>query len=145
LNNAALPVGSSAAVDFAMTASGTSVPGSGYYRSSGELDLFNSGAVAPLRYAWAAGNNVDLGVDPLTGNRARYVVERMCDIDWLNAFPTGTKPTDRGCLFTQFATSGSRKGGFGRAATPDQALVFRVTVRVDGPRNTTVYLQGFVY
>lgn len=145
LINPGLPAGDPAAVTYALNQSAASLPASGYYRSTGEIDLFNTAPTAPLTYAWANGRHVNLGTDADTGNTVRYVVERMCSLDWLNSQPPGTPASDQGCLFTQIETDMSRQGGDGQSFTSTQALVFRITVRVDGPRNTVSYVQGFVF
>lgn len=90
----------------------------------------------------AAGAGIDDGVDQVTGNRIRYVIERMC----LAAIP----PNDTHCLF------GASEVGTGSKADKDatmagaiidgsQSPMYRVTARVEGPRNTVSYVQAYVY
>lgn len=90
----------------------------------------------------AAGAGIEDGVDQVTGNRIRYVIERMC----LAAIP----PNDTHCLF------GASEVGTGSKADKDatmagaiidgsQSPMYRVTARVEGPRNTVSYVQAYVY
>lgn len=90
----------------------------------------------------ASGTGIDDGVDQVTGNRIRYVIERMC----LAAIP----PNDTHCLF------GASEVGTGSKADKDatmagaiidgsQSPMYRVTARVEGPRNTVSYVQAYVY
>ena len=135
MTNAALPVGGQAAIDYALNATKTSIQASGYYSSSSEVDLFDTSSAT---YAWEDGRNTDLGTDAATGNRIRYVVERMCNT-------AGVLPDEDECLFTSIQQDIGHKSGAVQAIKPNQALIFRITVRVDGPRNTVSYIQGFVY
>ena len=135
MSNPALPVGGQAAITYALNATKTSVPASGYYASTNEAALFDASSAS---YAWQDARNTDLGTDATTGNRIRYVVERMCST-------AGTLPDENGCLFTSIKQDIGHKSGALQAVKPNQALIFRITVRVDGPRNTVSYVQGFVY
>jgi hypothetical protein len=40
---------------------------------------------------------------------------------------------------------GAGGGGYDRDSGGDDAVVYRVTVRVAGPKNTASYLQAFIY
>lgn len=82
-----------------------------------------------------------LSMTPLaaTGNTVRYVVERLCPM---------TGPADKKACLVPGATvgggqttdSGSDPGAFRSAVLP----AYRLTVRVDGPKNTVGYVQSIL-
>jgi len=70
-------------------------------------------------------------------NKSYYVIERMC--------ATGGQPLSDACNLSRDGTGGADAGtqhyeGLGR---PGDAY-YRVTVRVDGPRNTVAYAQAIL-
>ena len=77
-----------------------------------------------------------------SGYETRYILQRMC---------RATGPGDTtNCLAgigNALANSKGSKGygSYGGAAGSSNAIVYRVTVRVTGPKNTASYLQAFVY
>ncbi|WP_234196373.1 pilus assembly PilX family protein [Pseudacidovorax sp. NFM-22] len=83
-------------------------------------------------------NDTDGAIGDLTGGvRIRYVVDRMCDIAAQSA-------TDQGrghCVpITREAVGGSAQ--LATRAPPPVQPIYRVTVRVTGPRNTQVFVQS---
>jgi len=73
------------------------------------------------------------------GNQMRYVIERMC----LPA-AAGQPSTIGVCeMLTPRATTGTTANE-GAAPAPERIPMFRVTVRVDGPKNTTSFLQAML-
>lgn len=130
---AGAPVGSQAAIDAGIAATNSSIPVQGYYSSTNEVaNLFQANTWTP------GGAALNLGED--NGNTVRYVVERMCR-------RANTAPTEQDCIYTEVDSGGSQlSGGNPRTPSPPKnALIFRITVRVEGPRNTVSYIQGFVY
>lgn len=94
----------------------------------------------PLTFDWDASSVLSAANDG-TGNQVRYVIHRMCAI---------VGPTDdplQQCVAPISAGSnGSRQlGGQGAVYNPLLSAVYRVTVRVDGPRNTVAYSQVNVF
>ncbi len=78
-----------------------------------------------------------------TGYTVRYVIHRLC---------AGTGPAaSAGCISTSVTTSSASTGTKGAAAYGALALqttasaLYRITVRVDGPRNTLSYIQSTVF
>ncbi len=126
------PVGSQQAINDGLAATTTSIPASGYYSSTGEVaDLFADAT-------WANGVSRNLGGDD-GGNSVRYIIERMCR----NA---NTLPGTDHCIYTELTFAESKQAGEDPPAyRSDKALIFRITARVEGPRNTVSYIQGFVY
>jgi Tfp pilus assembly protein PilX len=96
----------------------------------------------PLTYDWgAAGNSVQATADDGTGNSVIYVIHRMCN-------NTGTidAPGQLCVLAQPFNASGSNQinsltSGVGSSKKP----YYRITSRVQGPRNTLSYIQVMVY
>ncbi|OYZ07731.1 MAG: hypothetical protein B7Y32_02485, partial [Methylophilales bacterium 16-45-7] len=75
------------------------------------------------------------------GNTIRYIVERMCN-------QAGNINIDR-CLMASSPTDTSSKNVVG-IGTPilepisEPLPLYRVTVRISGPKNTVTYVQAFV-
>lgn len=89
---------------------------------------------------WEATGRVnELPRDALTGNRVRFVIHRLCNAEgapesgiFCNASPS------------RVGDEGSGRGsGVPPIAVPSQRY-YRVTVRVDGPRNTVSFVQSVV-
>lgn len=95
---------------------------------------------------WNDSNSMLVGDDPSTGNRLRYVIQRMCR--------NANQPIQSAdCLF-----SSAVQDNFGQniplpqevctgAGCPvaGQTPQIRITARVQGPRFTVSYVQAFVY
>ncbi|MEJ1162955.1 hypothetical protein V9K97_04595 [Variovorax sp. CCNWLW186] len=80
---------------------------------------------------------------PITGNggvTVRYVIDRMC-----NATGTFASIGKSGCVYTPSKTE-TPGGDQSQLATPGPSVpsppIYRVSVRVDGPRDTQVFLQA---
>ena len=89
----------------------------------------------PRTFDWSNAAVKEATADDGAGNRVRYVIHRMCK---LSGSPLG------GVGGQECATYGDIvrvSGGAGSAPRP----LFRVTSRVDGPRNTVSYVQVVVY
>ncbi|OYZ70505.1 MAG: hypothetical protein B7X98_00685 [Methylophilaceae bacterium 17-43-7] len=88
----------------------------------------------------ASGAGISDGKDPY-GNTIRYIVERMCN-------QAGNSNIDR-CLMASSPTDTSSKNVVG-IGTPilepisEPLPLYRVTVRISGPKNTVTYVQAFV-
>lgn len=94
---------------------------------------------------WNGVNDVAVGTD-VNGNTIRYIIQRMCrnaNLPVQNAgclFSSGILDTNgQNILLPQDVCTGTECPGLG--ASPN----FRVTVRVDGQKNTVSYVQAFVY
>jgi Tfp pilus assembly protein PilX len=81
-----------------------------------------------------------------SGNKVRYIIERMCR-------NPNTLPDKFNCLFTTSKSTlndqkvvAADEVCVGAGCLPDaQSTQLRITARVVGPRNTTSYIQAFVY
>lgn len=81
---------------------------------------------------------INLGDDG-HGNNIQYVIHRMCR-------ESGKSLNATDCFKKEAEASGGSKGGDeGSPPTPVARAYFRITARVVGPRNTTSYVQSFVY
>ena len=105
------------------------------------LDLYNNNPdTTVVDYKWDSGEPADLGFDS-AGNRVQYVIHRLCD----TAGPPHAVQCVRSSLFADLAGPGKsnvvQPAGHGNA--PGQtAVLYRVTVRVTGPRNTVSFVQA---
>lgn len=112
-----------------------------YYATSDDFDPLSDAiwnGDGGVTVAMAAGAGIDGGRD-LSGNRIRYVIQRMCS-------ETG-EPDVNQCLILEGEsdTSSMRVMDSPMPTEPPLSPVYRITARVDGPRNTVSYVQAFVY
>lgn len=107
--------------------------------SGGDLTLdatWNAGTTSAL----ATGLGMTAGVDPY-GNRIEYIVERMCTA-------VGEVGKDK-CLLDGIVPDNDTKNvlnitGLGRPKVASDLPLYRVTVRIQGPKNTVSYIQTFI-
>lgn len=71
------------------------------------------------------------------GNKINYVVQRMCN-------NTGTAASAK-CMFGPENIDGSDNSCPTCAIKPKRSLIYRITVKVEGPKNTVSYIQTFAY
>lgn len=147
-------------------------PSSGYYATfnlapSPNLDdpavLKDDATWADAFSEVATGSDIVNGVeDNGNGNRIRYIVQRMCR----QATPasadkclSGGDSEDMGSKKAPDTTTaglaninpipagpgGLDPGGYGAGAGDSVRPIYRITVRVNGPKNTVSYAQTFVY
>ena len=101
--------------------------------------------------SWVPGTSSRLatgtGIDPLTpgidpyGNTIQYIVERMCH--------TVGAPSNALCLQAGSDADNNTKNvlnepNAGAPETATELPVYRVTVRIAGPKNTISYIQAFI-
>ena len=72
------------------------------------------------------------------GNAVSYMIQRLCD--------GAGSPSSTACAIPQVSAggSGNNEGAGDTTITRVTAVMYRITVRVDGPRNTTSYVQALV-
>jgi Tfp pilus assembly protein PilX len=103
----------------------------GYY-SSWKTGVDSMDMAEPSKFAWVAAPSLN---DTATGSTVRYLVHRLCEVPDLDANDPAQRCSAR-------STSGGSKGGASPAAFPGATQpYFRITTRVDGPRNTVSYIQ----
>ncbi len=92
---------------------------------------------------WNNANSVEIPANTSDGNTLRYIVQRMC---LRNDNPGDTPPH---CLFgSKPAPPNAENIGYQAPANTaqDGSPMYRVTVRVTGPKNKTVtYVQAYAY
>jgi len=113
----------------------------GYYATSTGLNLTADATWAAATSKLASGTDITAGVDS-SGNEIRYVIQRMCQGTGAAAAAT--------CLFgATILTSSSQavhdSTEAGAVTTTSTSPMYRITVRVSGPRNTISFVQGFLY
>ncbi|MEQ1487679.1 MAG: hypothetical protein ABL920_04250 [Methylotenera sp.] len=91
--------------------------------------------------AYAVAPDIDSGTGD-DGNNIRYIVQRMCR--------QAAVPTADICLFGQATQgNGSKKvkdgPGAGAIISSQESPVYRITVKVTGPKGTVSYAQTYVY
>jgi len=106
------------------------------------LDLIgNNPDLLVADYDWSSGEPNDLGFDS-AGNQVQYVIHRLCD--------TAGAPNVVQCVRSALSTgSGPGSGGSnqiqplgGGNVQTGTVVLYRVTVRVTGPRNTVSFVQA---
>jgi type IV pilus assembly protein PilX len=115
--------------------------GSGYWSNmQSGVDLLGNDASKP-DYDWGTGVSVTTPAPP-AGYAVRYVIHRLC--------AASGAPTDTGCVKSSDTASSTTStkgaaayGSYGISAST--SALYRVTVKVSGPRNSTSYVQAVVY
>ncbi|CAL63222.2 Putative Tfp pilus assembly protein PilX [Herminiimonas arsenicoxydans] len=104
----------------------------GYYSNLSDMDFFSAAR-------WADQLSASAGKDA-SGNDVRYIIERMCSTI------EGEAPIAEKCVFSDAESqTDSMDTSKQHAEKSGSSVMFRVTVRVTGPRNTVSYVQGFIY
>jgi Tfp pilus assembly protein PilX len=78
----------------------------------------------------------DGGTD-VTGNRVKYVIQRLCDEEGNPLGVECSRPPHEG-------KGASKVAGSASAGLTNPQVYYRITARVDGPRNTVAYTQTIV-
>lgn len=101
----------------------------------------NAKALVDASTVFATGADLNAGKDS-SGNTISYVIQRMCK-------NLGVAGTDH-CLFGPVAESSNSFSVCDKSnpclnEETSTSVIYRVTVKVSGPRNTVSYAQAFVY
>jgi type IV pilus assembly protein PilX len=121
-------------------------PGASFYWANWQqnLDLIGNNPDPLVQdYDWNSTDPRDLGFDS-AGNQVKYVIHRLCD--------TAGAPNVVQCVKSSLSGAGGgvpcagcsnqvQPLGGGNVA-PGTAVLYRVTVRIAGPRNTVSFLQA---
>lgn len=90
----------------------------------------------------AVGNGIGGGVEAISQNRIRYITQRMCR-------SPAADPSIATCQIGAFQPKLNSQGVPeyipGEPPVTLPSPIYRVTVRVDGPKNTVAYTQTYVY
>ena len=92
------------------------------------------------------GNSFLVSNDNITGNETRFILQRMC---WAVGDPDSSV-TPNNCMSgdgnkAPSSLSNQSYANQNPSSGTSQSVVYRVTVRVAGPKNTKSYLQAFIY
>lgn len=97
--------------------------------------------------AWSTSVSVAGGVPDASGNRVRYLIHRMCTQPD-TAYNADNAGVSNECALYYSATAVASSGGSMAVGSPQfvgrPQLYYRVTTRVDGPRNTISVIQTSV-
>lgn len=89
--------------------------------------------------SWTDQLSASAGKDA-SDNDVRYRIERMCSAS------EGIAPVKENCVFSDAESqTDSMVTGGQRAEKSGVSVMYRVTIRVTGPRNTVSYVQAFIY
>jgi type IV pilus assembly protein PilX len=133
-----------------LTTTSTSLYGdsssNGYYATWQEsIDLLGNDP-GKTDFNWASNSITTTGAHAgPTGYTVRYVIHRLCQN---TGDPTGSSAN---CVKTSVTSSSTSTGTKGAAAygsyaiTVPTAALYRITVRVEGPRNTLGYIQSTLF
>lgn len=112
--------------------------GNGYYSTwQTSIDLLGTDP-SKTPYDW--GTAVVVGTDA-AGNKVSYVIQRLCDAPGPT---TAVNCVKSGSATAAAGTKGGANYGTYAIAVPTDAF-YRITARVDGPRNTVSYVQVTMY
>ena len=120
-----------------MAALESDASGSGYYSSQGSFTEFSYAS-----HNWSS-NSQTVTPAPDAATTVRWVVHRMCALPNSSITASG-----QNCVLVQTsASTGSSKGVLSSAqrTLTAQSVLYRVTTRIDGPRNTVAYTQLVIY
>jgi hypothetical protein len=92
----------------------------------------------PVTFDWEGMGAIESTANDGTGNRVFYVIHRMC------ALPGSVTAVGQECSFPDYAV-GSSHDAPGPTSLPPTKPLFRLSMRVDGPRGTQSLLQTMIY
>jgi type IV pilus assembly protein PilX len=114
-------------------------PSDGYFSATAIATATGRG-FDPVAHNWS--NSVALPVDA-AGNRARYVVHRMCAEP--DKEPTATNCVRAGATGTATSSFGSIDYSRYPLTLSSTVPAYRITVRIDAPKNSVSYVQVVVF
>ncbi|MEO8311456.1 MAG: hypothetical protein ABI520_09815 [Caldimonas sp.] len=120
-------------LNYAITA--TDSVADGYLSSWGAV-------VDPTAFNWAGQAKTLVDDQAQTGNTTRFIIHRLCETPNLSALAPAQKCADSPVLNAGESHSGASYPGVLPGTTTKP--FFRITTRVDGPRNTISYTQVLV-
>lgn len=99
-------------------------------------------SVDPTTFDWDNQSKLLLEDDAQTGNKTRYIIHRLCESKNMSALDPAQKCSDSPVLNAGESRSGASYPGVlpGTTIKP----FFRITARVEGPRNTISFTQVLI-
>lgn len=101
-----------------------------------------AGSVDPTTFDWAGQAKTLTDDQGQTGNTTRFIIQRLCETANMSALDPAQK-----CSDSPVINSGQSRAGAGYPGVlpgSSNKPLFRITTRVDGPRNTLSYTQVLV-
>jgi Tfp pilus assembly protein PilX len=86
---------------------------------------------------------VNSGAYDAAGNRVSYVIHRMCAV--AGAIAGTGAPANQECVTLTDPGKGGPKEAGAKALTGTSQVYYRITARIEGPKNTVSYVQTMVY
>jgi len=107
--------------------------------ADGYLSSWGTGGVDPAAFDWAGSSKTLTDDVAQTGNTTRIIIQRLCETRNMSALDPAQRCSD----FPILNAGESHGGGSYPSVLPGTAPspFYRVTTRVDGPRNTVSYTQ----
>jgi type IV pilus assembly protein PilX len=126
-------------------------PAKGYYSTWNDLEppLAAGQTFNPLTWGESNWKNaaravqVNAGAVDAAGNRVSYVIHRMCAVSGAIA-GTGA-PANQECVTVSDPGKGGPKEAGQKALVGTSQVYYRITARIEGPKNTVSYVQTMVY
>ncbi|MBF4989714.1 hypothetical protein INP79_01200 [Methylophilus sp. QUAN] len=154
------------ATNVSLTASTANHPAQGYYANCSQFDTQpdaqacdgarlttvtwdnSNSAIVPTQ---TDGNDeIRNGVDR-QGNQIRYVVERMCNYTQAELNNGNALSDASRCMMASSPSNGQKcshnannRELFKQCITSSDSPLYRVTLRITGPKNTVTYMQSFI-
>jgi Tfp pilus assembly protein PilX len=124
-------------------------PANGYYATWNDLEppLPAGEPFDPLLWAYwkdpAKAVQVNGGGFDAAGNRVSYVIHRMCAVKGTVSGPGAAASQE--CVTTSAADRGGPKESGTKSLAGTSQTYYRITARIEGPKNTVSYVQTMVY
>jgi len=141
-------------------------PALGYYANCSQFDTQPDALVCDgnqlTTMVWTSANSslvpnqtdgndeIHNGIDR-QGNEIRYVVERMCNYSEAEVNAGNASVASARCVMASSATdpnNGTHNGGNREGVLPPKAVadspLYRITLRIAGPKNTLTFMQSFI-
>jgi Tfp pilus assembly protein PilX len=126
-------------------------PTKGYYATWNDLQppLPAGQTFNPMTWGEANWKNaaqavqVNAGASDAAGNRVSYVVHRMCAI--AGAIAGTGAPANQECVTLSDPGKGGPKEAGQKALVGTSQVYYRITARIEGPKNTVSYVQTMMY
>lgn len=126
-------------------------PGRGYYASFNDLEPLLPTGQQFDPFLWGAANWLDAakavqvnnGAPDIAGNRVSFVIHRMCRV--AGASSGSGAPANQECVNLVDPEKGGPKEAGSKALSNTTQVYFRITARIEGPKNTVSYIQSMVY
>ncbi|MEO5844555.1 MAG: hypothetical protein ABIQ33_06905 [Caldimonas sp.] len=99
-------------------------------------------SVDPTTFDWNGQSRTLIDDQVQTGNTTRYIIHRLCQFANMSAFDPAQRCSDSPVINSGTSRAGGSYPGVLPGAAPQP--LYRITTRVDGPRNTISYTQALV-